>query len=136
MQNMANGFGCSNFYLGLKDNMNQQNSWNIGDAVTYTNWASGEPNDTAEECVMFYVNNATWNDISCSASYDCVACMVNSLLLVTNKVFYSSNGVDWYQKPDANFAARFSPNPVVYDNKLWVIGGKDSSVNSIYKDVW
>ncbi|HTE22428.1 MAG TPA: C-type lectin domain-containing protein [Candidatus Limnocylindria bacterium] len=32
----------------------------------YSNWASGEPNDSSDEdCAQFYVDDATWNDLHC-----------------------------------------------------------------------
>jgi hypothetical protein len=39
-----------------------------GDSVSYTNWASGEPNNSGDQdCIQFY-DNGTWDDLSCSGT--------------------------------------------------------------------
>ncbi len=48
-------------------------AWANGDAVAYTNWAAGEPNDSGgnEDCMQFgrYYPAYTWNDEPCSSSF-------------------------------------------------------------------
>ncbi len=48
--------------------------WDNGEAVTYTNWNSGEPNNSSnEDCTHLY-DGGTWNDHQCSglsAGYIC-----------------------------------------------------------------
>ena len=52
-----------------------------------------------------------------------------------NDVWYSSDGINWYQAtPNANFSKRQSHSSVVFNNKIWVIGGGDNT--SFYNDVW
>ncbi|MBN1516140.1 hypothetical protein JXA32_06190 [Candidatus Sumerlaeota bacterium] len=52
-----------------------------------------------------------------------------------NDVWSSSNGVDWTQETsNANFAARCMHSSVVFDNKMWVIGGNGSYTD--LNDVW
>ena len=59
--------GYSSAYFGLSD-VAQEGTWNWvnGDAVTYTNWASGEPNgeNSREDYAMFYwkFTDGKWND--------------------------------------------------------------------------
>jgi hypothetical protein len=47
--------------------------WANGEAVTYTNWAAGEPNDAMgkEDCMQFgrYYPASTWNDEPCTYSF-------------------------------------------------------------------
>lgn len=51
-----------------------------------------------------------------------------------NDVWSSSDGVNWTLENDnANFPPRFLHSSVVFDNKIWVINGLDSST---YNDVW
>ncbi len=47
-------------------------SWVSGSSSTYTNWASGEPNDSDgdEDCAINNHNYGTsWNDIDCDNTY-------------------------------------------------------------------
>ena len=47
--------------------------WSNGDAVAYTNWAAGEPNNAGgnEDCMQFgrYYPASTWNDEPCTSSF-------------------------------------------------------------------
>ena len=49
-----------------------------------------------------------------------------------NDVWYSSDGVDWNQATNARWSSRISHATVVYDNKIWVMGGDVNEKN----DVW
>ena len=43
--------------------------WTNGETVTYTNWASGEPNDSSgEDCGQLFWSGLKWNDIRCDAT--------------------------------------------------------------------
>ena len=49
-------------------------------------------------------------------------------------VWYSEDGITWIQATDnAGFLERDDHTSVVFDNKMWVIGGSDSGGK---KDVW
>jgi hypothetical protein len=53
-----------------------------------------------------------------------------------NDVWYSTNGADWtLATGNAEFQQRFSFRTYDFNNKIWVIGGVDSSHN-MYNDVW
>lgn len=53
----------------------------------------------------------------------------------TNDVWYSSDGISWTQATsDAGFEKRSNHTSIVYDNKMWVIGGSRSS--EILNDTW
>ena len=51
-----------------------------------------------------------------------------------NDVWYSSNGASWTQATSsAGWTGREGPTSVVFDNKMWVMGGYDGSYRN---DVW
>ena len=53
-----------------------------------------------------------------------------------NGVYYSSNGVNWQRSTaESNWSARSAHSSVVFDNKIWVLGGEQIgtiSVNDVY----
>lgn len=52
-----------------------------------------------------------------------------------NDVWYSTDGVNWNEATNnASFSGRRGHSTVVFDNKIWVIGGRD--VNGHQNDVW
>lgn len=55
-----------------------------------------------------------------------------------NDVWSSSDGINWIEETSsANpFPTRQEHTSVVYDNKIWVIGGREGSVFSTKNDVW
>ena len=53
-----------------------------------------------------------------------------------NDVWHSSDGISWTEaSPAADFPARGSHTSVVFDNKLWVIGGNDDD-GGLKNDAW
>jgi hypothetical protein len=44
-------------------------AWANGDALTYTNWAGGEPNDAGGEEYVHTYSNGQWNDLANSSGY-------------------------------------------------------------------
>ncbi|MCK9579928.1 MAG: hypothetical protein M0Q92_05690 [Methanoregula sp.] len=53
----------------------------------------------------------------------------------TNDIWYSTDGFSWKQAtPSAEFSPRSGHSSFVYDNKMWVIGGRDST--GYISDVW
>lgn len=55
-----------------------------------------------------------------------------------NDVWHSSNGVAWNRAtPSASWDARTDHSSLVFNNKMWVIGGQNSSPsNNLKNDVW
>jgi leucine-zipper-like transcriptional regulator 1 len=52
-----------------------------------------------------------------------------------NDVWYSTDGINWKQATgSAAFPPRIGHSSVVFDNRIWVIGGSDSTV--LKNDVW
>ena len=58
--------GGIKYWIGLTDSANEGTFvWQSGEALTYTNWSAGEPNNLlGEDCVEVYTN-AKWNDLEC-----------------------------------------------------------------------
>jgi hypothetical protein len=48
-----------------------------------------------------------------------------------NDVWYSTDGVDWYELPDTPWKPRHAASVFVYDNGLWMVAG-----NNMGSDAW
>ena len=62
--------GEINHWMGGNDLL-KEGQWvwqQSGKIVIYTNWKSGEPGNSygGEDCLMYWTNNAQWNDARCS----------------------------------------------------------------------
>lgn len=56
----------NNIWIGASDIASEGNwVWTDGSQLTYTNWNSGEPNNSnyAEHCAEYYYGNGLWNDM-------------------------------------------------------------------------
>ena len=51
-----------------------------------------------------------------------------------NDVYSSSDGAEWTKETDAGWSKRSGHAAVVYDSKIWVMGGNDNT--SDLQDVW
>jgi len=74
----VSGLVTANFWIGLHDPSSSNTwEWASGNACTYRNWYTNEPNGDTEDCVMQYYTTAAynnkWNDATCSGtrSYVC-----------------------------------------------------------------
>ena len=63
------GIGMGTPWIGFNDRSSEGSwVWASGASVSYTNWGSGEPNDSGgEDCGEIYTSGA-WNDIPCGNS--------------------------------------------------------------------
>ena len=60
----------------------------------------------------------------------------NSTDLHLNDLWYSDNGASWTEAPvSSTYPGRNQHSSVVFDNKIWVIGGYDSTASRL-NDVW
>ncbi len=65
----AAGFASDSHFvwIGFNDRSTEGSFvWSNGDAVTYTNWNSGEPNDSSGEDCAHMWSTGRWNDIPCT----------------------------------------------------------------------
>lgn len=60
---------------------------------------------------------------------------VGGSAVVINEVWYSTTGEVWTQAAAPAWAARYYAGLVVFDNKLWLLGGRNASDNAL-NDVW
>jgi cysteine-rich repeat protein len=61
-------FSTSPRWIDLSDQATEGTFvWSTGEPLTYTNWASGEPNNSSgnEDCVEFRYGDNEWNDANC-----------------------------------------------------------------------
>lgn len=103
--------------------------------------------------IWYSYNGIAWyeatNDAACGRRFSHTAIAFNNQMLVISgsnnndftgttarkDVWATSNGVDWYALTEnAEFGCRYSHLNVVYDNKIWLIGGFKNG--SPAKDVW
>jgi len=75
--------------------------WVNGDAVTYTNWASGEPNGVSEDHATLR-GDQLWNDVAGTNSYAGIVEFPDTFTIdgahlnpATGKVYIKSNAVTW-----------------------------------------
>jgi hypothetical protein len=64
-------FGTNALWIGLARTSPTSFAWTNGDALAYTNWQGGEPNNAGgnENYVHTYANLGTWNDLSNNSGY-------------------------------------------------------------------
>lgn len=64
-------YGSNNLWIGLERTSPGTFAWTNGDALTYTNWAGGEPNNAGgnEDYVHTYAGWGAWNDLANDSDY-------------------------------------------------------------------
>jgi hypothetical protein len=70
IRNAANALGIGSYGIGLSDQLTEGIwTWSNGDAVSYTNWQAGEPNNSGNEDFVQVYTNGFWNDINANLYY-------------------------------------------------------------------
>ena len=56
---------------------------------------------------------------------------------VMNDIWYSSDGINWIEATSsANWSPRYGQGTVIYNNKMWIMGGHENNYNNSFSDVW
>jgi len=114
--------------MGGYDGSYKNDVWYSSDGETWTQATSSAPWSARSYNTSVVYNNKIWV-IGGFRFYD-----VNFILF--KDVWYSSDGINWTQATSsAPWSARAYHTSVVYDNKIWVMGGEVSSGNR-WNDVW
>jgi Lectin C-type domain/HYR domain len=70
IRNAANSMGFGSYGIGLSDQITEGTwAWSNGDAVSFTNWQAGEPNNSGNEDFIQVYNTGFWNDINSNLTY-------------------------------------------------------------------
>jgi len=111
----------------------------------------GDAGIGAGQASVFRSSNGTaWETVTLNAefgqnAYAPAACVYNNKIWLiggnyaygsgTQNVYYSSDGVSWTLATDsAAFGKRSNAKALVFQNKMWLIGGESS--NTYYNDTW
>ena len=63
----------------------------------------------------------------------------DTIPVLYNEVWTSNNGINWLKETDASWSGRVGHSTVVFDDKLWVMGGTTNPNNSnptFLNDIW
>jgi hypothetical protein len=101
--------------------------WYSGDGVTWTRATGAAGFSPRGGLISLVYNNRLWVLSGFSGTGTTAASRYND-------VWSSSDGTAWQQEnSSAAFTGRYDLSSVVFDNKIWVIGGNDGSYKN---DVW
>jgi len=125
-------------------------------AINYDNkmWVMGGFGYVNLNDVWYSTNGVTWTQVTNNAGWTprlahsstvfnnmmwiiggAILMPIFPYLVCLNDVWYSSNGVNWTQTNISSpWSVRYCHSTVVYDNKIWVMGGGDTI--NLYNDVW
>ena len=123
------GHKVVNFNDGTGDKMwlveseTSMTTYNSSDGAVWNSVSSGSP-ETRQYFSMEAYNNKMWLVAGSTAS----GCLKD--------VWSSTDGTDWgLATGNASFSERYSHSGVVFNNKIWTIGGRDK-VPALFNDVW
>ncbi|MCK6506592.1 hypothetical protein L6R53_25000 [Myxococcota bacterium] len=70
VSDLAYALYASSWWSGFNDIESEGDwAWSNGEPVTWTDWASGEPNDSSgEDCAQFLWSGYQWNDAACTTA--------------------------------------------------------------------
>ncbi len=132
---LSNSLGSSEFEVniksGIESNVLYQELHDGSQWESATNSAAWTAR--AHHTSIVY-DNKMWVIGGCAPSNDCF-----SGGNLSGDAWYSSDGINWTQATaSAPWTARYNHTSLVYDNKMWVIGGDDAlgGVGNYKSDVW
>lgn len=116
----------------------------------------GGPGNPIRSDVYYSADGLIWNEATTRSKFGAranhtVIVFENKMWLIggatnnspgsaTNDVYYSDDGINWYAATrDANFGPRDAHTALVYDDKIWVIGGSGGTYTELtkkYNDVY
>jgi leucine-zipper-like transcriptional regulator 1 len=117
--------------------------------IRISDFEDGSPSDSSDQ---IFAVNGQWTDLSGGGYWtprnEHAALVFDNKIWVMggsqtnwfsgpayNDVWYSGNGIDWSQAtPNAQWSPRFGHSVVVFDGKLWLLGGYTN--NHDINDVW
>lgn len=111
--------------LGFTDDV-----WHSNDGINWTEALSNVPFLKRAGHTMTFFKNKLWIIGGSGGNFSGG---------VKKDVWYSSDGLNWEEAtPAAQFSKRLNHTTVVFDNKLWVIGGRSQFVfnSDVKNDVW
>jgi hypothetical protein len=131
--------------VGGVDISNWNDSWSSVDGVTWklenanTPWASrGGHSVVSFNGKMFLYGGGTLKNRDLLFTIHSQAFKKFALSTVFSDMWSSSDGVNWKKvdaKTTGTIGARYGHASLVYNNKMWIIGGQDSSGRKL-NDVW
>jgi hypothetical protein len=116
-------------------------------------WLTGGMRYTCLNDVWYSADGANWTQATASADWSPrsghgVAAFDGKIWILgglpnppwklrLNDVWFSADGVDWTCATDsADWLHRMTPRPLVFDNKLWILGGDSTEQVLPMGDVW
>lgn len=116
--------------------------WLIGGATSVDQYKSGK--DFVND-VWVSDNGMNWNVVTTNGGWPAidnprVIVFQNKMWLISGggleNVWNSTDGETWTKIGKPNWAPRWDNGVEVYDNKLWVYGGREANPRNAFNDVW
>lgn len=115
---------------GSDDNVLRDDIWKSSDGINWSEVITSDRFSARSTHATASFKNLLW--VIGGQVFD----TTQSANIFTNDVWYSENGVDWFEATSsASFSGRRGHTTLVFDNKLWVIGGYDE-FNKHKGDAW
>uniref|UniRef100_A0A914BZS5 C-type lectin domain-containing protein n=1 Tax=Acrobeloides nanus TaxID=290746 RepID=A0A914BZS5_9BILA len=71
--------GCTQFFIGLQEQLSNVWTWINNDTSAYRNWRSGYPDTNAKnKCSQLNSSDGRWTNIDCSTTTGCYVCEIKN----------------------------------------------------------
>jgi len=134
--NYRTGFGKCTYdnkiwIMGGNDGNNYfSDIWCSEDGINWTCVAESTDIGKISNMVMLVYNNKMW-----IMGGNCF-CDDEGYFEIYDNIWYSSDGINWLPATyQADWGKRFSTSGIVYNNKMWIMGGLDDMYNAL-DDIW